>query len=126
MSYELTILCEGDFISVCVTGARNDETSRDLWTKVASACREHRCNNILGVSNLITPISTMKAFEYPKLFNEVGITPRHRIAWVEQNPENLEMAKFTETVLFNRGSVIAKIFTDVAEAKSWLLGPDDV
>ena len=63
----------------------------------------------------------MPAFDHSSLLKEIGFTFQYRIAWIEKNPETIEIDKFIETVLYNRGIVQAKLFLDESEAKMWLL-----
>ena len=50
---------------------------------------------------------------------QLGITGDYRIAWVELNPKAFDAVYFVETVLVNRG-YMARLFSDVDEAKEWL------
>jgi hypothetical protein len=63
----------------------------------------------------------MPAFDHAKLIRETGFTIQYRFAWVEKNPETLEIDKFIENVLANRGIIQAKLFEEESEAKEWLL-----
>lgn len=63
----------------------------------------------------------MDAFKHEKIFRETEVSLKYRIAWVKKNPIARENIQFVETVLKNRGLVNGGLFTDVSEAKAWLL-----
>ncbi len=90
-------------------------------TRLAKACEDVRCFKILGVTEFSNPLTTMEAYDHQNIFEEAGITQKYRIAWAEKNPEARKMIKFIETVLRNRGLEV-RLFSDVVEAKQWLLG----
>ena len=56
--------------------------------------------------------------------SETAPQSKLRIAWVETNREADDAAYFMETYLRNR-HYEARVFTDVAKAKEWLLDHDD-
>lgn len=121
MISNLDIKFKGDFLFVQVTAEDDYQTSVEFFTKLAKACEEYECKNILVISNS-TPLDTIDAFDHAKIISDVGLTLSHRIAWVELNPEAREMDKFIENVLANRALIQVRIFSDEAEARKWLLG----
>ena len=120
MGYEMDVTFEGEFLRVNVTAEDDYETSLKFFTELAQACKEYKCLNILVISNS-TPLKTMEAFDHAKILEEVGFTHKHRLAWVEMNPNAREMDKFIETVLVNRNVIQVQVFSNEAEAKQWLL-----
>lgn len=84
------------------------------------ACDSYSCYDILGVSDLDTPFSTMDAYDHHEIWAEVGVTLKHRIAWVNKDAESLEILKFTETVLLNRCQLNGGLFPSIGEAEKWL------
>ncbi len=98
------------------------EFSRRFFGAIAQACQEHNCYNILGESFATKPMSTTEAFEHAEIFREVGITPRHRLAWVTHAKPVADQARFVEMVLKNRGLVTGFLFDTMDEACDWLLG----
>jgi len=71
-------------------------------------------------------LSTMDAFNHLKILELVGLTLKHRIAWVNQVKETAKGIEFVETVVVkNRGLVNGGIFSSVEEAKFWLLGKEN-
>ncbi len=121
MSLEPDITFEGEFVLFRYTGPDSFQISIEQMTQLAKACEDFRCFKILGVTEFSNPLNTMEAYDYQYIFEEAGITHKYRIAWVEKNPEARKMIKFIETVLRNRGLEV-RLFSDVVEAKQWLLG----
>ena len=117
---EINISFEGDHILVRSDGAKDFEVSTMLWTKVAKSCEEHQCFRVLGVANSTIPLEVMDAYDHARLFESLRIDHRFRIAWVELNPDAIDIIAFVETVLGNRG-LPGKVFAEVEEAKDWLL-----
>lgn len=118
--YTLNIEPKGNYVDVRLNGKLSLEENFDVWKAIISACNQYKCNNILGISNLV-PFDTMHAYAHTDIFEEVGVTINHRIAWVELNPNNEPMVKFIETVLMNRGLVNGHLFQTEKEALDWLL-----
>lgn len=123
MERKLEISFEGSFIRVFSTGDKSYDSALNLWQQVVAKCTEHNCFKVLGVANSGTYFKTMEAFSHAKLFDELGITNKYRIAWVELNPEAFETTRFIETVLANRG-LPGRLFTAEAEAEEWLLSEE--
>ncbi len=98
------------------------EFSRQFFSAIAAACQEHNCYNVLGESFATRPMSTTEAFEHAEIFREVGITPRHRLAWVSHTKPVAEQARFVELVLKNRGLITGFLFETMEQAHQWLLG----
>ncbi|MGI9248318.1 MAG: hypothetical protein ACR2QI_04845 [Woeseiaceae bacterium] len=63
---------------------------------------------------------TMDAYDHLSLLQSVGVTDKHRIAWVAGKPALLEKLRLAETVIRNRGSLDLRIFESVTEAQRWL------
>lgn len=117
----MSITDEGDHLLVRATGEDSYAAAMHMWAAIVDACRIHGCMRVLGVSNL-TPLSTMDAYGHAEIFQAVGITPAHKVAWVEENPEAYAMDEFVETVVLNRSLVNGRLFRDVDAAREWLLG----
>ena len=124
MRYEITIRYESDYLHVQHTGDDSYQIALELWRRIAKACEKHQCFNILSESDTNKLLSTMDAFNHIKIFQEVGITPKHRIAWVNHNPAAKQQFKFIETVLKNRPSASGALFENIEKGKKWLLNKD--
>lgn len=121
MSYEVEITPEDNYVHVVVTGLANYENARDLWVKIAAACEAHQCFRVLGEQRMINTMSTVDAFNHQKIFLELDIGSKYRIAWVDHNPRTFETTDFIRTVLFNRDLGFGKLFSNITKAKAWLL-----
>jgi hypothetical protein len=122
MCDEVVIEYEGDYVHVRQYGRDSYEISLDLWRRVVAACEEHQCFNVLGESFSTDTVSTMHAYDHGEIFEMAGVTVRHRIAWVHHDPATIETVRFIETVLKNRGLANGYVFSNVEDAKRWLLG----
>lgn len=89
-----------------------------------AACEDNKCTRVLGISNLQEPIPTMDAYDHLSIFQSVGVTDEHQIAWVAGKPNLLEKLRLSQTVLRNRGSIDIQIFESVTDAKRWLESTD--
>ena len=65
-------------------------------------------------------MEAIEGYDHARLFEELGIDDRYRIAWVEFNDEARDMTLFVETVLINRG-LPGRLFSSEADARAWLL-----
>lgn len=121
MSLKVELTLEEGMMTFSHSGESNYETSLVLWSKIAQACQKHQCFDVLVVSDTDMPMSTMDAFDHQKIFRKVGITNKHRIAFVDRHPHGQQMIRFIETVLKNRGLLNGHVFTDIPAARRWLL-----
>lgn len=121
LDYEITITPCDNYLHVYTEGLGNFEGANDLWRQIAQACEKYQCYNILGEQNLHSTVSTLDALNYPAMFKKVGITKKHRIAWVDKNPRTRETTEFIRDVLTNRLVGKGRLFNDVESAKRWLL-----
>jgi hypothetical protein len=76
---------------------------------------------VLGEQTLSNPMPTMDAWNHQDIFLDAGITAKFLLAWVDHNPKTFEHTDFIRKVLSNRDIGYGKLFSDVEEAKSWLL-----
>lgn len=126
MRDEIIIEYKDNYIHVRHYGKNNYDISLDLWRRVKAMCDQNNCFNILGENYTTDELSTMDAFNHLKILELVGLTLKHRIAWVNQVKETAKGIEFVETVVIkNRGLVNGGIFSSVEEAKLWLLGKEN-
>jgi hypothetical protein len=121
MNYNLTIHHEKSYLHVLVTGHVNYENALDAWCKIVKACEDRDCFNILGEMNMNNPISTIDGWKHQEIFQKAGVTLKMKIAWIDLNGKTFEATKFAEVVLRNRGLVNGRLFSNVDEARQWLL-----
>ena len=124
MDYQLSITLKGDYLHVQVTGKGTYENALQMWRQLVEACELHQCYKILGEQNLSDSLTTMEAFDHPRIFKEVGITRKHRFAWVDHNPRTRATTAFIRDVHANRSIGKGRLFNDLEQAKCWLLGSD--
>jgi hypothetical protein len=120
---QITITFEGDHVLVLSDGEKDFEFSTRLWTETVDACEANDCFRILGVSSTTKPLEALEGYDHARLFRDLGIDRRYKIAWVENNADAQDIINFIETVLYNRG-LPGKVFEDVDEARAWLLGDE--
>ena len=120
---QLTTTFEGDHVLVLSDGEKNFEFSTRIWTEVVEVCEANNCFRVLGVSTTTKPLEALEGYDHARLFRDLGIDRRYKIAWVENNADAQDIINFIETVLYNRG-LPGKAFEDVDEARAWLLGDE--
>lgn len=120
MPVEYTIEHKDSIVEVQVSGAPDRHSAARLWQDIAATCRDRQCYSVLGISNISAPLKIADAIDHQAIFLEAGITPDHRVAWVQLNPDAYAMAQLVETLLLNRGLVDCRLFDDALEARRWL------
>ena len=122
MPIDYRIELRNGVIEVRVSGIPDRESTAQMWSDIIAACSRNNCLYILGISNLDKPQKLADAIDHQAIFLQAGVTIDHRIAWVQLNPDAVEMTRLAETVLLNRGMVNGRLFTDEYEARRWLRG----
>ena len=120
MKNSFNISFEGDHVLVFADGEKDMDFVNRLWPEIAAACEEHECFNVLGIAKTTKPVEMTDGFMHANRFRELGIDHRYRIAWVELNRDTVDVLKFMETVLMNRG-LPGKVFDTEEDARHWLL-----
>ena len=123
MPYKLEVTFEGDHVRVIADGDKDYRYQNHLWQEVSAACLENNCFRILGISDTTTPLEAVEGYDTARIFRDLKIDNRYRLAWVELNDEARDMTEFIETVLANRG-LPGRLFDTEKEAKKWLLESD--
>ena len=125
MRDEIIVEYKGNYVYAAMYGKNNYDLSLELWRRIVAVCKQYNCFNILGENYTTEELSTMDAYDHLKILNEVGITFQYRIAWVQQVEETAKGLEFVETVVVkNRGLANGRLFSNVEEAKRWLLGKE--
>lgn len=119
MALDYSIKPEDSVVRVRVTGSGDYLELEQLWREIAAECSAHRCLNILGESNTEAWTDGVP-YDYPDIFRAAGITPQHRIAWIQHNPAAREGLEVAAVVVRNRKLASTRIFDSVAEAQRWL------
>lgn len=120
MQRDFTVTFEDNYVRVVSNGEKDLEFSKAVWTEVVRTCEKSNCYRVFGLANTTIPMEAMDAYDHGRLFRDLGVDSRFRIAWVEQNPEAVDIVSFIETVLFNRG-LPGKLFDNERDALDWLL-----
>ena len=126
MRDEIIIEYKGSYIYAALYGKNNYDISLELWRRIMAACKQYNCFNILGENYTTEELSTMDAYDHLKILEEVGLTLQYRVAWVDQATATARGLEFVETVVVkNRGLANGRLFSNVEEAKRWLLGKEN-
>lgn len=120
MAAQYTISYRDSAVEVHVTGTPDRASIAQMWKDIVAACERFGCMSILGLSNMDRPLKLADAIDHQAIFLEAGVTIDHCIAWVQQNPDAVEMTRLAESVLLNRGLAYGRVFTDEFEARRWL------
>lgn len=120
LSYEMTVTFMGDYVEARSIGDKSYQTAEKLWAEITRICQQHDCFKVLGIAESTRQMSVMDSINHEELFRQFGVTPKYNIAWTESNMDEFKKLKNLETILINRG-YRGKVFTDVAEARNWLL-----
>ena len=120
MSYEMAVTFRGDYVEARSIGDKSYQTAQILWAEISRVCDEHSCYRVLGIAESTRQMPVMDSINHEELFRQLGVTPKYKIAWTESNRDEFKKLKDLETILVNRG-YRGKVFTDVAEARNWLL-----
>ena len=120
MSYEMNVSFKGHHVEAHSDGEKNYETAVRLWSEITRLCDQHHCYRVLGIANSTRQMSVMDSINHEKLFKDLGISPKYKIAWVELNKNEFSRLKDLETILINRG-YRGRAFHDVESARTWLL-----
>lgn len=125
MHNKLVVTFEGDHVRVISDGEKDYEFQERVWTEIVSACKKHDCYRVLGIAHTTVPLEVLEGYDLARLFRELNITHKYKIAWIEHNEEARHLVDFVVTVLMNRG-LPGQSFTNEAEAKKWLFEDRDV
>jgi hypothetical protein len=125
MRDEIIVEYKGSHVYAAMYGKNNYSLSLELWRRIVAVCKQYNCFNILGENFTTEELSTMDAYDHLKILEEVGITFQYRIAWVDQQTPTAKGLEFVETVVVkNRGLANGRLFSNVEEARRWLLGKE--
>ena len=107
-------------IRVHTAGAFNFLNVYEMWERIVEACETRNCFKVIGLSNLDEPPAEIEGYEYLGMLEAVGLTPKHRVAWVAENPALLDVMTLAETVIRQRSELVVRVFKDVEGAERWI------
>lgn len=128
MDNYFSVTFKDEYIQVESNGEKNLEFATKLWSRIVHTCEKHQCFTIFGIADTVSPVSLLEAVYHVDLFEQLNITSKYRIAWIEMNPQHVATARLIENYLSSR-KLNCKLFTDVQEAEKWLFYgkiPDNV
>lgn len=122
MGYKLKIEFKGKYILVHLNGRIGfPEDALKAWKKIVKVCEEHKCYHILGIGKEEPTLSIVDAYNYYKVVKKAGIDVKYRVAWVEKDKETQRVNEFIADVSTNRAILTIETFSNISEAKKWLL-----
>lgn len=119
MALEYSIEHEQVSIKVTVKGQLDYVSVDHMWKDILAACNKNDCSSILGIANIEAPTKN-DAYDLADILDAIRIPSNLHIAWVENNPSAIELAKFVEVLIRNRGLAKGRLFGSVSEARRWL------
>jgi hypothetical protein len=112
------------YLYASVSGEKDSlETSLLFWQEIFDEGEAKNYKKILITENFKNEISTMDMFILGEKLLEMA-SRNTSVAFVDKQLQQMEMNKFTETVIYNRGGR-GKAFSDMKEAEKWLLELDE-
>ena len=122
--YTLQFEYREGYLYASVSGERDSlETSLLFWQEIFDEGEAKNYKKILITENFKNEISTMDMFILGEKLLEMA-SRNTSVAFVDKQLQQMEMNKFTETVIYNRGGR-GKAFSDMKEAEKWLLELDE-
>lgn len=108
------------YLYAFVSGEKDSlEVSLKFWKEIFDVCESRGFKRILITENFRNDISAIDMYILGEKLSEMA--PKNTsVAFVDDQIQQLEMNKFTETVAYNRGGK-GKAFADMTEAEKWLL-----
>lgn len=119
MALEYSIEHEQALVTVTVSGKFDYVSMDQMWKDIWAACEKYKCSRVLGIASIEAPKS-QDAYDHASIFPAIGLSRELRIAWVENNPAAVELAKLAEAVIRNRDLAAGRVFESAAEARRWL------
>lgn len=117
--YELTVEVRPDYLHATAAGDRTaDNVFRFLREAYAACVGNEKSRLLLEMRLTGSRLGTLGIYRVISDRSADGARLR-RIAYVEDPLDNVEEARFAETVAVNR-AVNVRLFTDVSEAARWL------
>ncbi len=123
MNYEIDVTFEGDHVLARTAGEKNYVVVDEIWSSISRVCEKHQCFKVLGIADTSQPIEAIEGYELPAVFREYNIDHRYQVAWVELNPEGVDIIDLAASILENH-DLPGRRFETVDEAREWLLGSD--
>lgn len=125
MNYTIEVKYENGIVFAYTTGKDSYEITYEIWTKIMAVCKANNCFRVLGIQNM-TPLKTIEAYDVEKVFRELGVSMKYKIAWIEEDAETREMLEYSAAVLRNRNLLNGGLFTSQSAALKWLRSDEPI
>lgn len=119
--YRITFDVRPGYLHAHIQGSEDSyEISRQFWQEIADECERLKPSRLLVEEDISRPIDSIAdtyhgAADRPQM-GLAGV----KIAFFDRHPDQHEQNQFGELVARNRG-IDVRVFSDLAEAESWLL-----
>lgn len=120
-AYWLTFEDKTGYLLARVQGLTDSlEISIAFWQEIALEVHVRRPARLLVHESFRNNLSGPDVVEVATFMTELGFTTI-KVAFVDDQFEQLDVNRLAETIVADRG-MRAKVFADLGEAESWLLG----
>ncbi|HEX2394710.1 MAG TPA: hypothetical protein VHI78_05150 [Bacteroidales bacterium] len=122
--YNIQFEYHDKYIVALVSGEKDSlEVSLMFWKEIFDECEANKIKRVLIIENFRNDISAIDMYILGEKLIEMA--PKNMMAaFVDNQLQQLEMNKFTETVAYNRGGK-GKAFASRKEAEKWLIEQED-
>jgi hypothetical protein len=122
MPYEIRFLEEKGIISIENSGELTYDELIEQTKRAINLGLENNSHLFLtDFSNVAVHASTMEVFQFPEIYEQLGMAKMSKIAVLVSGMElNTEELKFYETICLNRGWQV-KIYLEKEPAIEWLI-----
>ncbi len=108
------------YLTAIVSGGKDSlDVSLMFWKEIFDECESKKCKRVLVSENFRNDISAIDMYVLGEKLCEMA--PKDIcVAFVDDQLQQLEMNRFAETIVYNRGGK-GKVFSNKKEAIKWLL-----
>ncbi len=108
------------YLTATVSGEKDSlEVSLLFWQEIFDECKNRNFTRLLVTENFKNDISAIDMYILGEKLADM-VPKNVCVAFVDEQIQQLELNKFSETVAYNRGGK-GKVFSDYQEAEKWLL-----
>jgi hypothetical protein len=109
-----------NYLIATVSGEKDSlEVSLLFWEEIFDECKNRNYTRLLVTENFKNDISAIDMYILGEKLADM-VPKNVSVAFVDEQIQQLELNKFSETVAYNRGGK-GKVFSDYLEAEKWLL-----
>lgn len=125
--YRYSVAYDENVVRVSTSGSFDYLKALEMWKEIMATCEQHQCFDILAISLVAKPLPAPDLFNSGEFFDAVGLTPRHRLAVVNNNEDVRESYKVAAAALKTRRAAApfsAAAFSNERDARRWLSRQD--